>query len=36
MELEMWMKKNECDVCAINETGLCLMNINGLVQIGIG
>ena len=22
MELEMWMKKNECDVCAINETGL--------------
>ena len=22
MELEVWMKKNECDVCAINETGL--------------
>ena len=21
-ELEVWMKKNECDVCAINETGL--------------
>ena len=20
MELEVWMKKNECDVCAINET----------------
>ena len=22
MELEEWMKKNECDICAINETGL--------------
>ena len=22
MELEVWMKEKECDVCAINETGL--------------
>ena len=22
MELEEWMKKSDCDVCAINETGL--------------
>ena len=30
MELEMWMKKNECDVCAINETGL---NENEYVEV---
>ena len=22
MELEEWMKKSDCDVCAIHETGL--------------
>ena len=22
MELKVWMTTNECDVCAINETGL--------------
>ena len=30
MELEVWMKKNECDVCAINETGL---NGNEYVEV---
>ena len=29
-ELEVWMKKNECDVCAINETGL---NGNEYVEV---
>ena len=30
MDLEVWMKKNECDVCAINETGL---NGNEYVEV---
>ena len=30
MELEVWMKKNECDVCVINETGL---NVNEYVEV---
>ena len=30
MELEVWMKKIECDVCAINETGL---NGNEYVEV---
>ena len=30
MELEVWMKKNECDVCAINKTGL---NGNEYVEV---
>ena len=30
IELEVWMKKNECDVCAINETGL---NGNEYVEV---
>ena len=42
MELEVWMKKNECDVCAINETGLNgneyveVSDTNGLVQMETG
>ena len=31
MELEEWMKKYDCDVCAINETGL---NGNEYVEVG--
>ena len=31
MELEEWMKKSDCDVCAINETGL---NGNEYVEVG--
>ena len=31
MELEEWMKKSHCDVCAINETGL---NENEYVEVG--
>ena len=31
MELEEWMKKADCDVCAINETGL---NGNEYVEVG--
>ena len=30
IELEVWMKTNECDVCAINETGL---NGNEYVEV---
>ena len=31
MELEEWMKKSDCDVCAINETEL---NGNEYVEVG--
>ena len=31
MELEEWMKKSDCDVCAINETGL-----NGYEYVEVG
>ena len=31
MELEEWMKKSDCDVCAINKTGL---NGNEYVEVG--
>ena len=31
MELEEWMKKSDCDVCAINGTGL---NGNEYVEVG--
>ena len=31
MELEDWMTKSDCDVCAINETGL---NGNEYVEVG--
>ena len=31
MELEEWMKKSDCNVCAINETGL---NGNEYVEVG--
>ena len=31
MELEEWMKKSDCDVCAINEIGL---NGNEYVEVG--
>ena len=30
MELDDWMQKNDCDVCAINETGL---NGNSNVEV---
>ena len=43
MELDDWMQKNDCDVCAINETGLMGVNMlkyvtgtHGLEQIEIG
>ena len=31
MELEEWMKKSDCDLCAINEIGL---NGNEYVEVG--
>ena len=34
MELEEWMKKSDCDVCAINETGLNRLNGNEYVEVG--